>query len=99
MHFTAATLTFSPQSLREAAEGLGGQRVLKCHILAGDYSTKGSKAFAVNGNSESSVNPYQHNSYLFPCVEHAASYAHHLSAVSTRMGLSLLFTLKARGAC
>lgn len=58
MHFTAVTLTF-PHNLSEKRLRRG-QRVLKCHILAGDYSTKGSKAFAVDENSESSVNSYQH---------------------------------------
>lgn len=40
MHFTPATHSLFPTISKRSGWRFRGQRVLKCHILAGDYSTK-----------------------------------------------------------
>lgn len=100
-HFTPATLSlFPPQSLREAAEGLRGQHVLKCHILAGDYSRKRAQRHLQFMKIQSAQSIHQStHSHWFPCASQAASSGHHLSAVRAWMGQVFCSRVKARGAC
>lgn len=77
-------------SLGEAGKGAGGQHILKCHILAGDYSTKGSEAFfAVHENLKSSAGRYKTVSLLI-----SLSLQHITPAASARTGKAFCSTLR-----